>query len=282
MVSLPEAQASSSNPEGVGEALREDRFEAGSRFQDVLDLYVYDKRLRLLVLDAIERIEIALRVDIAYLLGAADAFAHTKPALLHGRFTKVVNPRTTKTRYQAWLEKHDQLVARSKEDFVRHYQAKYGMPLPIWVSVELWDFGLLSTFYQGMTVADKERIADDYGIPDWRVMESWLRTLNFVRNVVAHHTRLWNRNLVDQPKLPRPGEMPAFDPLIGNTGVTARLYVVLGILIHFMRRLYPNSTWPQRLHNMIDAFPNISNLSVADMGFPATWRDHDFWRPAGV
>jgi abortive infection bacteriophage resistance protein len=71
------------------------------------------------------------------------------------------------------------------------------LPLPIWVSVELWEFGMLSTFYQGMSVVDKSVIAMKYGVPDWQVMQSWLRSLNFVRNVAAHHSRLWNKNLVD-------------------------------------------------------------------------------------
>jgi abortive infection bacteriophage resistance protein len=257
---------------------RDDTFVPGSRFQHAVELYAFDKRLRLLVLDAIERIEIAVRVDIAHLLGAKDAFAHTNPAHLHGNFTKKVNSHTNKTKYDSWLEKHDQLVKRSKEDFVRHYQTKYGLPLPIWVSVELWDFGLLSTFYQGMTVADKATIAARYDIPDWQVFESRLRTLNFVRNVVAHHSRLWNKNLVDQPRLPKIGAIPDFTPLHHRPGSVARLYVVLCILIHFMKRLYPNSTWIARLRATINEFPSIPNLGLSDMGFPTDWETHTTWR----
>lgn len=194
---------------------RLDDFLPGSSFQHALELYVFDKRLRLLVLDAIERIEVAVRVDVAYQLGAQDPFAHTNPSLLHGNFTKKIQVRTGKTRHQEWLEKYNQVLVRSKEDFVRHYKQKYGLPLPIWVSVELWEFGMLSTFYQGMSVVDKSVIAAKYGVPDWQVMESWLRSMNFVRNVAAHHSRLWNKNLVDQPKMPSAGDIPAFDPIIG-------------------------------------------------------------------
>lgn len=258
---------------------REDDFRDDANFQHALDLYVFDKRLRLLVLDAIERIEVAIRVDISYQLGAQDPFAHTKPALLHGNFTKKLNPATGKTRYDEWLEKYNQVLARSKEDFVRHYQQKYGMPLPIWVSVELWEFGMLSMFYQGMTVADKTTLAAKYGVPDWQVMETWLRSLNFVRNVAAHHSRLWNKNLVDQPKLPKAGEIAEFDPLVGQPDITSRVYVVLCILVYFMRRISPNSTWPHRLRGLLDAFPAVPRLTLGDMGFPAGWESHDFWKP---
>jgi abortive infection bacteriophage resistance protein len=257
---------------------REDDFHPGSRFQHALELYVFDKRLRLLVLDAIERIEVAIRVDIAYQLGAQDPFAHTNPALLHGNFTKKLNPATGRTRYQDWLDKYNQVLSRSKEDFVRHYKQKYGLPLPIWVSVELWEFGMLSMFYQGMTVADKTAIAVKYGVPDWQVMETWLRSLNFVRNVAAHHSRLWNKNLVDQPKLPKLGDIAEFDPLVGKPDINSRLYVVLCILIYFMRGICPNSSWPQRLREMLDTFPNVPKLTVLDMGFPTDWETHSFWK----
>ncbi|GIK75850.1 MAG: abi family protein [Chloroflexota bacterium] len=256
---------------------RLDDFYPGYTFQQALELYVFDKRLRLLVLDAIERIEVAIRVDIAYQLGQHDQFAHTNGALLHGNFSKKVNPVTGLTRHQEWLNKYNQVLARSKEDFVRHYKQKYGLPLPIWVSVEIWEFGMLSTFFQGMTVADKTAIAAKYGIPDWQVMETWLRALNFVRNVAAHHSRLWNKNLVDQPKLPKPGDIPEFAPLLGKPDITSRLYVILCILIFFMRGICPNSSWPQRLREMLDQFPALPKQTIADMGFPADWETHAFW-----
>lgn len=106
---------------------RLDTFQPGSSFEQALSLYVFDKRLRLLVLDAVERIEMALRVDVSYLLGAKDPFAHTNPDLLHGfdvladqpsvtsrlfavlsilqHFVRIVNPNSTwSTRLREHLE----------------------------------------------------------------------------------------------------------------------------------------------------------------------------------
>lgn len=257
---------------------RVDAFRSGSTFEQVLALYVFDKRLRLLVLDAIERIEVALRVDVSYRLGAKDPFAHMMPEFLHGNFTKRANPETGRTTYKNWLGKHQQMVERSREDFVRHYQQKYGEPFPIWVAVELWDFGMLSTFYQCMQVADKDAIAARYGLSDGHLLQSWLRALNFVRNVAAHHSRLWNKNLVDQPKLPRAGLMPAFDPWIRQPAVASRLFAMLCILLHLMRVVSPNSAWPTRLRQLLDGFPAVPGLSLADMGFPAGWEGQPLWR----
>ncbi len=266
-------------PSSAGQyrAQRSDEFMPGARFEDGVALYVFDKKLRLLALDAIERLEIAFRVDIAYLLGKQDPFAYIKPSLLHGNFTKKINSKTGKTRHQEWLNKHEQLIKRSKEDFTTHYKIKYGLPLPIWIAVELWDFGLLATFYQGMTVKDKTEIAAKYNISDWQVMESWLRCLNYARNVVAHHGRLWNRNLIDQPKLAKQGAMINFDSFIGNAQITSRIYIVFCILAHFMQHLCPRSSWQQRVTDLIRSFPATAHMSVKDMGFPEDWEQQLFW-----
>lgn len=258
--------------------MRSDEFMPGSKFLDVVSLYVFDKKLRLLILDAIERIEVAIRVEIAYLLGKKDPFAYENPSLLHGNFTKKINIRTGLTKYDEWHAKNNQLIQRSKEDFATHYKEKYGLPLPIWVAIELWDFGLLSTFYQGMTQMDKDHIAKKYNIHNGNLMESWLRTLNYIRNVVAHHSRLWNRNLIDQPKLPKPQEMSPFNHLIGNIQTTSRVYVALCILVHFIKNICPRSTWCNRMIELIDSFPTTEYFKIKDMGFPNSWKNEELWK----
>jgi abortive infection bacteriophage resistance protein len=264
-------------PNNPSSPKREDGFVPETKFLDAVNLYIFDKKLRLLILDAIERIEVAIRVDIAYLLGAKNTFAQTVPDLLHGNFTKKINPKTGKTKYQDWLFKEEQLVNRSKEDFVQHYKNKYGLPLPIWVSIELWDFGLLSMFYHGMAVNDKDNIAIKYGISEWQVMESWLRCLNYIRNIVAHHSRLWNKNLIDQPKPPKQGEIPLFDHMVGKKNATSRVYVALCIIIHFMQYICPKSKWKDRLRALINQFPDTPFTKIGDMGFPEEWEQQMFY-----
>lgn len=78
--------------------IRTDNFIANSHFEDVVKLYVFDKRLRLLALDALERIEMAIRVDVAHLLGEQDTCAHENPACLHGNFAKKVMTKRAKSR----------------------------------------------------------------------------------------------------------------------------------------------------------------------------------------
>ena len=135
--------------------------------------YVFDKRLRLLLLDALERIEVALRVDIAHFLGARDPWAHLSPDELHGNFAKKLNPDSRKTYHQEWVARLDMAINRSREDFLTHFRAEYDSPLPIWMAIELWDFGQLATFYSGMKVADREAIAGKYGVASFDMFTNW-------------------------------------------------------------------------------------------------------------
>jgi len=163
---------------------------------------------------------------------------------------------------------------------VQHYKQKYGLPLPIWVSIELWDFGLLSNYYQGLNFSDKSSIAEKYQLPiqGWKIMASWLRSINYIRNVVAHHSRLWNKNIIDRPRLPRQGEVPAFDHIISNIKARSRIYVIFCILLHFMRQISSNSSWPIRLKAFVLTFPTVPGLSFSDMGFPKDWQQQAIWQ----
>lgn len=252
---------------------RTDRFIAGTHFLDAVNLYLFDKTLRLLALDALERIEVALRVNIAYLLGRTNTFAHLDPTALHPGFAGKTD-RSGATAHQAWRDRFEQLVARSKEDFVKHYHQTHGTDLPIWVAVEVWDFGTLSQLFAMMKVQDQQHIAAKYGIPDWQVFQSWLRSLSYMRNLVAHHSRLWNRNVVAQPKLPALGQIQWCDAFAGQADLLAKPFLLLAICRHLVLRICPGTQWHQRLRTHIANFPAqqaVKPRTTADLGMPAGW-----------
>ena len=189
----------------TGKPQRKDTFISGSRFEHVVQLYVFDKKLRLLAMDALERIEMAVRVDVAHLLGKRNPMAHEISGGFHGNFAKkviVYGPNCGKTEHQVWLGRYCSLLHRARrEAFVSHYMKQYGK-LPIWVSIEIWDFGLLSKLFSGLKHHDKNEIAQIYGVSDGITFSKWLRSLNFIRNVSAHHSRLWNINVVERSPVP--------------------------------------------------------------------------------
>ncbi|WP_198949519.1 Abi family protein [Halovibrio salipaludis] len=255
-----------------------DEFQPGTQFVDAVRLYLFDKQLRLYVADALERIEISLRVDVAYLLGRRSPFAHIEntKAHFHPRFVSKPFSRSNPiSRFDAWLNKYRGLVARSKEDFVRHYHRTHGDELPIWVAVEVMDFGAISQLLNMMHPRDQQAIADRYGVPDWKVFNSWVFSLSYLRNLVAHHSRLWNRNITSKPKLPQAGVLGWCDAFIEDEETRFKPFLLLAITRMLVKAVCPNTEWHQRVADHLDNFPeqhSSKQLTLSGMGVTEDWR----------
>lgn len=259
------------NPQGL--SYREDSFLDNSRFEDGVLLYVFDKKLRLLALDALERIELAVRVDVAYLLGEYDTFAHKNNNLFHPNFTRP-NPRNVdgKSDYEKWLESFNRLQTKAQKTvFVEHNLNEYG-DLPIWVAIEIMDFGCLSHMIAGLKYADKQKIANMYGIVSGEHLEKCLRSLNFLRNVSAHHSRLWNINIVDRANLTPLGK--EWSALTNN-----KPFAYFCLMQFFMNVICPNSNWGERFKALIQEFPLPNNgaISLNDFGVINNWEQNKLW-----
>lgn len=261
--------------EKQGKAIRKDTFVTGSRFEHVVQLYVFDKKLRLLALDALERIEMAVRVDVAYLLGKRSPAAHENPIYFHGNFAKKISrqePNNGKTKHQVWLSKYQALLQRArKEPFVLHHKQQYGS-LPIWTAIEIWDFGLLSKLFAGMKYEDQNEIANMYNAQNGRIFAQWLRSFNFIRNVSAHHSRLWNINVVERSAVP-PDWTVQFD--------NARPFFYFCLMQQLLGVICPNSTWGQRLIGLLEnEFPKFPKnlLSIYEFGIVEEWRNNLPWK----
>ena len=260
--------------EREGRPSRLDMFVPGSRFEDVVKLYVFDKKLRLMAMDALERIEMAVRVDVAHLLGKRDPCAHENPDCLDGNFTKKVmrrGPDAGRIAHDVWLEKYQSLVHRSRQlAFVKHHLETYDGKLPIWVAIEVWDFGLLSRFFAGMRFDDQKVIAARYGVPDGKTFAKWLRSLNFMRNLAAHHARMWNTNVLEVSPVPMNW------PEISN----ARPFLYFCFMQQLLRTICPNSSWGQRFRALLsEEFPALppEAASLRDIGLSQGWEQWGLW-----
>lgn len=255
-----------------------DHFRPNTDFGTIVDLYVFDKRLRLLLLDAIERIEIALRVQVVLLLGAYRPLAHRDPNVLHGKFAKRYDPKFGGTRHAEWLRRTDEAFGRSKEEFAKHFRAEYPDDTPpVWIACEAWDFGALSILFGGMKKNDQLQIARKYEVDAFDVMETWVRAINVARNVCAHHGRLWNKPLAIQPRWPKAGAVPALAHLIGDTKAQTRVYGILAILRFMLKSINPTTSWPVRLRALTTTFPEAKPISLAAAGFPDGWEEETLW-----
>jgi abortive infection bacteriophage resistance protein len=157
--------------------------------------------------------------------------------------------------------------SRSTEVFIGHYRAKYTSEtdLPVWMATELISFGALSKMYEHLRTSFRKRIAREFNQPQ-PVFVSWLHSLTAVRNVCAHHSRLWNRELAVKPELPTAWKASG----IGND----RFYVIALIIQTLLADISPDSQWGERLKALFNAHPTV-NLRA--MQFPADWQNLPPW-----
>ncbi len=246
-----------------------DDFAPGTQFDEVWDRYVFDRALRILVLDALERVEVAVRTRLALSHGhhhgpfgyAVDVGALVPDPLARSRF----------------LDRLREEVDRSRERFVEHFHAKYGDAhdhLPIWMATEVMTFGTMLSLYKASRPPVRKEVARHFGVADL-VLESWLLALNAVRNLCAHHGRLWNRELGVKPKLPLPRADP--DWYVPVQVTNSRVFGVMTILCYALYRVAPASTWATRVSNLLGEHPTIP---IASMGFPSDWRACPIWKRA--
>lgn len=271
-------------------------FEPGTRLVTLTRLYEFDRRLRLLVIDAIERTEVAARAAISnhmcpthgshwYLQNRLFHREYKHDALLDNIIRKQADARRNHEREcrriddsQASDTRKRQLKKlRAKESYARHYVLTYSDPcvMPAWAAMEEITLGELSHLFKGLARdSDKKAIARRLALPG-PLLQSWLHCLTTIRNMCAHHARLWNRELGIRPELPRTIKFPWPQNLPQHS--SARLFTILCILRLLMRQISPHTQWDERLHQLLTEFPEISRPA---MGFPADWQSDPFWQEA--
>lgn len=242
------------------------QFHPGTTFEQVLDRYVFDRELRLLLIDAIERVEVAVRTQYAYQLG----HAHGAHPLLNPR---LFQPNRNRWSYVANRRQLELDVSNSKETFIQHLLSKYNEALPpVWAVVEIMTLGQLSKWYANLLHrADRNRVAHQFDMSETN-LTSFLHHLAIVRNLCAHHSRVWNRELAFTFKLPN--HRPA--TILGSFNSTSpkKLYNTLMMLGYLLDRLSPDHHWKSRLLQLITSHQIPAN----EMGFPPHWQQLPLWQ----
>lgn len=244
----------------------QDRLQPGTSLHTVWRRYRFDRQLRLLVMDAIERVEVAIRTDVV-----------NRHTLLNGPFgyrNRSTLPGLSSAAHLRFLEKIRAETDYSREEFVRHYIERYSSEttLPLWMASELLTFGGTLTLFNGLATRTKKDVARGYGL-NVPLLGSWLRALNQVRNICAHHSRLWNREFGVRPVLPSQDKFPDWHDPVKVTD--ERLFGILSLLSYLLREIASQSQWRQRLISLLDEYDDIPSKF---MGFPPHWRESPLWK----
>ena len=259
-----------------------DTFNKNTSFQQILTTYSFDRDLRLLFFDCIERIEIAIRTQMIYVMAHQYQDAHwqdNKGLFVTPYYNKIGNLIDPYQDFQSIISKAK--TARTPEVFIKHYTNKYHSPAnpPAWMCFELLTIGELSHIYRGLRQNDdKKRIANFFDLHP-TVFTSWLHTLTYVRNICAHHSRLWNRDLAIEPeKLLKPKGKWISKPFENNK----RVFYFINAMKYLLDRANPESDLKNKLISLFNKYPTVP---IQFLGIPSdgsgqmlNWHNEEIWK----
>lgn len=238
-------------------------FAAGTRFDTVLAYYAFDQRLKLLLIDVIERVEIALRTRWAHVLSMRyGSHAYLDPGLF-----------ASQSHHAKCLQSLQDEVNRSHETFIKHYLSTYTNPTmpPIWAVCEVLTLGQLSQWLGTLKRRqDRQDIASPFGF-DEVVICTFAHHLATARNLCAHHSRVWNRKFTIRMKLPT---HPVATAAWFNPAQDQRVYNTILMLALCVERINPGSRWLCRVIKLVDTMPAGTTIA---MGFPTGWQSLPVW-----
>lgn len=241
-------------------------FLEGTSFDDVLNLYVFDRELRIHVLDAMERIEVAFRAAISNTM----SLAHGPHWYLDERhFGKRYGGKAKHTYDHAKLLRE---IGKADSISLRHYRKTYTDPIypPSWMVIESLSFGSCSMMFAHLKKAQIKLVSKEFELGP-TLLISWIQGLVLLRNLCAHHGRIWNRKF--SHRLSIHGEIPGV--LLESIDRDNRFYVYASLIVYFLKSISPGSSWAKKLSRLIEAHPGIR---VSDMGFPEDWKERKLWK----
>jgi len=230
-------------------------FKPETSIEKIFKLYGFDKKIRALIFGALEIIEVTLRTKIAYYLSHKyGPFAYSDPQCFSKGF-----------KHFDWYTKLKESIQKSHEDFTKEFFKEYNEEniLPIWIAIEIMSFGQLSFLFRGLERTDSNNISKDcFGIEE-KILSSWIHTLVYIRNLCAHHSRIWNRTLAIKPKVP--------NKLAEWKGISNSKIFCLFLI--FKKLIIILGEWENFKNNLLQLLEEYNDIDIESMGFPVDWKD---------
>lgn len=238
------------------------QFQQGTTFEEVWQLYQFDRELRLLVSDAIEKIEVAFRTALVNVTSVEfNPFWYTERSYFRNEEPYIL------------LMKNVHSILKEKQElFLQHYFNRYESPHypPLWMMIETFSFGVCSKLFKNIkSMPTRREIANHLGQHN-TIIESWLRTLSYTRNLCAHHARLWNRWFVNPPLLPKHEPLKEYF----FTTTDYKFHTVAYVIQKLLMEIAPNSQWKQKLFELFEKYEHFPGEQI---GFTKKWRIDPFW-----
>lgn len=239
------------------------KFKNGTSFDNVLMLYRLDKKLRLLIFNEIEKIEVALRCAIVNIISdqLGSIFWMTESQYL-----------ASANRFQQSINLIQNELSHSREDFIVQFRKQYSNPFPpSWILAEILPLGILTNIFANLKSASIQKaVAQSFNL-SLPLFTSWLTTITLTRNACCHHARVWNKDNSIVPSMPRKTMSGSWVSDIPNI---SRVYCNLCIIRYMLDAISPNNDMTGKLKQLFADFPEVD---IAAMGFPSDWQNEPLW-----
>lgn len=242
---------------------RSSAFRPGTSIRQIESLWGFDGRLRVATFASLQHVETYLRALLAYHLGAIDPMVHARRDLL------AVDARVD---YPRWKRDLDKRIADSREEFIIHHRDNRDGVVPIWVAVDVLDWGGLSHLFAMAPLEVRHRVSAGFGVsaPE---LKSWMRALNVVRNICAHHGRFFNRYYSLTPMLPPEARNHVLASLGEFKNTT---FGMLSLLQYLNARTRGGNV--TLLPATLRTFPPEGGLTIGAVGASHDWQTYPLWR----
>jgi abortive infection bacteriophage resistance protein len=253
-------------------------FKPNTYFEDIVNRYNFDRQLRLILFDAIERIEIALRTKMIYHLSLSyGGLWYLNPALFEST-TITLYDGTVKTIHQNTLDELQKEFNRSQEIFIKDHRHRFpNQDADAWKILEVASMGTLSKLYKNLKhqLPEKATIAKELGLNLHSELSSWLEAITYIRNIIAHHSRLWSRNMVKKPtdQLKNPIGQWFVNPLMPVQ--TKKPFLIISCMVYMCNEITPRNQIKNQILELFKANPTVQKYKL---GFLNDWENEPLWQ----
>lgn len=246
-------------------------------FEDIVDRYNFDRHLRLILFDAIERIEISLRTKMIYHMSMRyGGLWYLNPKLFVRQNITIAG--VTKTIHLHTIDELRKEFGRSQEIFIKDHRNRYPMEdADAWKILEVASLGTLSKLYKNLEhqLPEKSMIAKQMGLHLHSELSSWLEAITYVRNIIAHHSRLWSRNMVKKP-------VESLNNPIGQWFQNALLpvqskkpFLIISCMLYLCNFITPGHHIKAKV---LELFTDSPTIPIYKLGFLNNWEEEPIWK----